>query len=91
MGTTEWIPPSIHDSVWPFRTSSRAKLTNMAKQLYADRGQVTSNPTPFEDVDAIIALKDFARKNSLKTVADLKKPSSFTLAGQAPFKAVSPA
>ena len=39
------------------RTSSRQKLTNMAKSLYAERGQVTSNPTPFEDVDAI----DFLR------------------------------
>jgi osmoprotectant transport system substrate-binding protein len=68
------------------RTSSREKLTNMAKQLYADRGQVTSNPTPFEDVDAIITLKEFAQKNNPKTVADLKNLSSFTLAGQAPFK-----
>jgi osmoprotectant transport system substrate-binding protein len=68
------------------RTSSRTKLTNMAKQLYAERGQMTSNPTPFEDVDAVIALKEFAQKNDLKTVADLKKLSSFTLAGQAPFK-----
>jgi osmoprotectant transport system substrate-binding protein len=68
------------------RTSSRAKLTNMAKQLYAQRGQVTSNPTPFEDVDAVITLKTFAQKNNLKTVADLKKLPSFTLAGQAPFK-----
>jgi osmoprotectant transport system substrate-binding protein len=68
------------------RTSSREKLTNMAKQLYADRGQVTSNPTPFEDVDAIVTLKEFAQKNNLQTVADLKKLSHFTLAGQAPFK-----
>jgi osmoprotectant transport system substrate-binding protein len=68
------------------RTSSREKLTNMAKQLYAERGQMTSNPTPFEDVDAIITLKKFAQKNNLKTVADLKKLSNFTLAGQAPFK-----
>ena len=68
------------------RTSSREKLTNMAKQLYSQRGQVTSNPTPFEDVDAVITLKEFAKKNNLKTVADLKKLSNFTLAGQAPFK-----
>jgi osmoprotectant transport system substrate-binding protein len=68
------------------RTSSRQKLTDMAKQLYADRGQMTSNPTPFEDVDAVITLKEFAQRNNLKTVADLKKLSHFTLAGQAPFK-----
>jgi osmoprotectant transport system substrate-binding protein len=67
-------------------TGSRAKLTNLAKQLYAKRGQVTSNPTPFEDVDAIITLKSFAAKHGLKTVADLKKLSSFTLGAQAPFK-----
>jgi len=58
----------------------------MAKDLYAKRGQVTSNPTPFEDVDAVITLKEFAQKNNLKTVADLKKLKSFTIAGQAPFK-----
>jgi len=68
------------------RTSSREKLTNMAKDLYAERGQMTSNPTPFEDVDAIITLKEFAEKNNLRTVADLKNLDSFTLAGQAPFK-----
>src|SRR5215216_7599965 len=66
------------------RTSSREKLTNMAKDLYAERGQMTSNPTPFEDVDAIITLKEFAEKNNLRTVADLKNLDSFTLAGQAP-------
>jgi osmoprotectant transport system substrate-binding protein len=68
------------------RTSSRTKLTNMAKQLYAARGQMTSNPTPFEDVDAIVTLKKFAQAHGLKTVADLKKLPSFSLAGQAPFK-----
>jgi osmoprotectant transport system substrate-binding protein len=68
------------------RTSSRQKLTDMAKQLYRERGQVTSKPTPFEDVDAVITLKDFATKNNLKTVADLKNLEHFTLAGQAPFR-----
>ena len=67
-------------------TSSRAKLTSLAKQLYAKRGQVTSNPTPFEDTDAVITLKKFAQENGLKTVPDLKKLSSFSIAGQAPFK-----
>jgi len=32
-------------------------MTARAKQLYAERGQLTSEPTPFEDVDAIITLR----------------------------------
>ena len=58
-----------------------------AKKLYEARGQVTSDPTPFEDVDAIAALKAYAQKNGLKTVDDLKKISpSFTLGARPEFK-----
>jgi osmoprotectant transport system substrate-binding protein len=69
-----------------FLAKSAEEMTSRAQQLYEERGQVTSDPTPFQDKDAIITLKDFAAKNGLKTVADLKKLGSFSLAAQAPFK-----
>jgi osmoprotectant transport system substrate-binding protein len=69
-----------------FLAKSAEEMTSRAQQLYKERGQVTSEPTPFQDKDAIITLKDFAAENGLKTVADLKKLGSFSLAAQAPFK-----
>jgi osmoprotectant transport system substrate-binding protein len=65
---------------------SAAETARMAKELYAKRGQVVSNPTPFEDVDAIATTKEFAQKNGLQSVPDLKKLSSFTLAARPEFK-----
>jgi osmoprotectant transport system substrate-binding protein len=47
---------------------------------------VISQQTPFFDVDAIATLKDFATKNGLKTVADLKKLDSFTVGARPEFK-----
>jgi osmoprotectant transport system substrate-binding protein len=69
-----------------FLAQSAEEMTSRAKELYAGRGQVTSEPTPFQDKDAIITLKEFAAKNGLETVADLEKLRSFSLAAQAPFK-----
>jgi osmoprotectant transport system substrate-binding protein len=57
-----------------------------AKAFYQKRGQVVSNPTPFEDVDAIATTKAFAQKNNLKTLDDLKKLPSFTLGARPEFK-----
>src|SRR5919206_751588 len=57
-----------------------------AKALYEKRGQVVSNPTPFEDVDAIATTKEFAQENGLSEVADLKKLGSFTLGARPEFK-----
>src|SRR4051812_15570173 len=56
------------------------------KQLYEKRGQVVSDPTPFQDVDAIATTKDFATKNGLTSLEDLKKLSSFTLGARPEFK-----
>jgi osmoprotectant transport system substrate-binding protein len=56
------------------------------KQLYADRGQVVSSLTPFQDVDAIATTKDFATKNGLTSLEDLKKLSSFSLGARPEFK-----
>jgi osmoprotectant transport system substrate-binding protein len=57
-----------------------------AQKFYEGRGQTVVGPTPFQDVDAIATRKDFATKNSLKSVADLKKLSSFSLGARPEFK-----
>jgi osmoprotectant transport system substrate-binding protein len=59
---------------------------DLAKEFYEGRGQTISQQTPFFDVDAIATTKDFAEKNSLKTVADLKKLDSFTVGARPEFK-----
>jgi osmoprotectant transport system substrate-binding protein len=59
---------------------------DLAKQFYEGRGQTISQQTPFFDVDAIATTKDFATKNSLKSVADLKKLGSFTVGARPEFK-----
>jgi osmoprotectant transport system substrate-binding protein len=56
------------------------------KQLYEKRGQVVSDLTPFQDVDAIATTKDFATKNGLASLEDLKKLSSFSLGARPEFK-----
>jgi osmoprotectant transport system substrate-binding protein len=45
-----------------------------------------SEPTPFEDVDAIAATKAYAQKNGLTTMEDLKKLGSFSLGARPEFK-----
>ena len=65
---------------------SAQQTYDLAKKLYADRGQVLSQQTPFFDVDAIATTKDFATKNNLKSVADLKKLGSFTVGARPEFK-----
>jgi osmoprotectant transport system substrate-binding protein len=58
----------------------------LAKQFYAGRGEAVSDPTPFQDVDAIASTKAFAQKHGLTQMADLKKLGSFTLAARPEFK-----
>jgi len=65
---------------------SDTQTYDLAKSFYEGRGQVISQQTPFFDVDAIATLKDFAQKNGLKTVADLKKLDSFTVGARPEFK-----
>jgi osmoprotectant transport system substrate-binding protein len=65
---------------------SDTQTYNLAKDFYEGRGQVISQQTPFFDVDAIATTKDFAEKNGLKTVADLKKLDSFTVGARPEFK-----
>jgi osmoprotectant transport system substrate-binding protein len=57
-----------------------------AQKFYEDRGQAVIGPTPFQDVDAIATTKDYATKNNLKSVADLKNLSSFRLGARPEFR-----
>jgi osmoprotectant transport system substrate-binding protein len=58
-----------------------------AKAFAEKRGDVFTTLTPFTDTDAIGVTKEFAQKNGLKSVADLKKlGSSLKLAGPPEFK-----
>jgi osmoprotectant transport system substrate-binding protein len=58
----------------------------LAKAFYEGRGQTVSEPTPFEDVDAIATTKAYATKHSLTTMEDLKKLGSFSLGARPEFK-----
>jgi osmoprotectant transport system substrate-binding protein len=58
----------------------------LAKEFYEGRGQTVSEPTPFEDVDAIATTKAFAQKNNLASMEDLKKIGSFSLGARPEFK-----
>ena len=70
------------DSLSPTKEETAQK----AKAFYEKRGQTVIGPTPFQDVDAIATTKDFATKNNLKSVADLKNLSSFSLGARPEFK-----
>ena len=59
----------------------------LAKQFYEGRGQTVSDPTPFQDVDAIATTKAYAQKHDLATMEDLKKIGSFSLGARPEFKA----
>jgi osmoprotectant transport system substrate-binding protein len=65
---------------------SDTQTYDLAKDFYEGRGQVISQQTPFFDVDAIATKKDFAEKNGLKSVADLKKLDTFTVGARPEFK-----
>jgi osmoprotectant transport system substrate-binding protein len=65
---------------------SAADTAARAKALYAKRGQVVSNPTPFQDTDAIATTKAYAQKNGLTTTSDLAKLPSFSLGAPPEFQ-----
>jgi osmoprotectant transport system substrate-binding protein len=67
-------------------TPSKEETAKLAKEFYAKRGQVTIGPTPFQDVDAIATTKEYAQKNNLSSVADLKKLPSFRLGARPEFR-----
>jgi len=65
---------------------SPEETQQIVKQLYEKRGEAVSDPTPFQDTDAIATTKEFADKNNLNSVADLKDIPSFTLGARPEFK-----
>jgi osmoprotectant transport system substrate-binding protein len=68
-------------------TKSPEETQQLVKQFYEGRGQEVSDPTPFQDTDAIATTKEFADKHNLSSVADLKNiPGTFTLGARPEFK-----
>jgi osmoprotectant transport system substrate-binding protein len=67
-------------------TKSAEDTAQRVKALYEKRGQMVSDATPFQDVDAVAATKAFAQKNNLTSVPDLKKLPSFTIGARPEFK-----
>jgi osmoprotectant transport system substrate-binding protein len=65
---------------------SPEQTQQLVKEFYEGRGQVVSDATPFQDVDAIATTKEFATKNNLTEVADLRKLPSFTIGARPEFK-----
>jgi osmoprotectant transport system substrate-binding protein len=58
----------------------------LAKQFYAGRGQAISEPTAFENVDAIATTQFFAQRRGLATVGDLRALPRFTLGARPEFE-----
>jgi len=52
----------------------------LAKRLWAQKGFVLGNRTPFQDVDAVAVTKATAARYGLKTLGDLRKVPNLTLA-----------
>jgi osmoprotectant transport system substrate-binding protein len=65
---------------------SPEETQQLVKDFYEKRGQEVSDATPFQDTDAIATTKEFAEKNNLKSVADLKGIPTFTLGARPEFK-----
>jgi len=65
---------------------SPEETQQIVKDEYEKRGQSVSDPTPFQDTDAIATTKELAEKNNLNSVADLKGIPTFTLGARPEFK-----
>jgi osmoprotectant transport system substrate-binding protein len=66
--------------------SSAEETYELAKEFYAGRGQAISEPTAFENVDAIATTQFFAQRRGLATVSDLRELPSFTLGARPEFE-----
>jgi osmoprotectant transport system substrate-binding protein len=60
--------------------ASQAATYAAAKKYEESHGATLLQPTPFFDTNAVGVLPDYAQKNGLKTIDDLKKVGSFTYA-----------
>jgi osmoprotectant transport system substrate-binding protein len=65
---------------------SKEETARRAKAFYEKRGQTAIGPTPFQNVDAVATTKAFAQEHKLKSLADLKRLSSFSLGARPEFK-----
>jgi len=65
---------------------SPEQTQQLVKEFYEGRGQMVSDATPFQDTDAIATTKEFAEKNNLSSVGDLKNLPSFTIGARPEFK-----
>jgi osmoprotectant transport system substrate-binding protein len=52
------------------------------KAFYESRGQTVSEPTPFENIDAVATTRLFAQRHRLRTIPDLRKLERFTFGAQ---------
>jgi osmoprotectant transport system substrate-binding protein len=67
-------------------TKSPEETAALVKKFYEGRGQMVSDTTPFQDTDALAALKQYASSKGLTQISDLKKLPSFTLGARPEFK-----
>lgn len=63
------------------RSADAAAAYKTAKAYQEGRGFVLTQATPFQDKDVLVVKKDYAAKNKLKSIADLKNVKSFSLGG----------
>lgn len=57
-----------------------AATYNLAKSLWGKRGYTLGRQTPFQDVDAVAVLRSTANRYGLRSLGDLRKVPSLTLA-----------
>ena len=65
---------------------SAAETYRIARDFYASRHQALSQPTPFENVDAIATTRYFAQREHLRTITDLRRLKHFTLGARPEFE-----
>lgn len=65
---------------------SAEETSELARRFYESRGQVVSEETPFENVDAIATTFLFAQQHRLLEIGDLRNLKSFTLGARPEFE-----
>jgi glycine betaine/choline ABC-type transport system substrate-binding protein len=63
-----------------------AQTYSRAKAFYSRRDMAMSTMTPFQNKDAIATTRDFAQRQRLRTIEDLRKVRPLTLGGRAEFE-----
>lgn len=66
---------------------SEEETARLARAFYESRGQVLSEQTPFENVDALATTIVFAQNHQLREIGDLRKLKSFKLGARPEFEA----